>query len=49
MTAPALEWLNVLLVPILWLLMDLRADLAGLRATQDAHRARLEKLESAKQ
>jgi hypothetical protein len=41
----ALEFLNVLLVPIVWLLMDLRTELAALRATQTAHAERLAKLE----
>lgn len=44
----ALEFLNVLLLPIVWLLMDLRTELAALRATQSAHAERLQKLETVK-
>lgn len=44
----ALEFLNVLLLPIVWLLMDLRTELAALRATQTAHHERLNRLEAAK-
>jgi hypothetical protein len=42
----ALEFLNVLLLPIVWLLMDMRADLASLRAIQSAHAERLQRLET---
>lgn len=48
MTTTALEFLNVLLLPIVWLLLDLRTELAALRATQTAHAERLTRLETAK-
>lgn len=44
----ALEYLNVLLLPILWMLVDLRTELAALRATQTAHAERLTRLETIK-
>lgn len=47
MTAAAelLPWLQVLLLPMLPLLLGIKADLAALRATQQAHDHRLTQLE----
>lgn len=40
-----LPWLQLLLVPMLPLLVSIKADLAALRATQQAHHHRLTQLE----
>lgn len=40
-----LEWLNLLLVPVVGLLMGIKADLAALRATTTDHARRLDNLE----
>ena len=36
-----LNWLNLLLVPVVGLLMQIRSDIAAMRATQDEHARRL--------
>lgn len=41
----ALSWLNLLLVPVVGLLMGIKADVAALRATQAEHQRRLDNLE----
>ena len=49
MTAPEmLQWLNVLLLPLLAGMAAIRADLAGIKATQEAHHLRLTNLEAIK-
>lgn len=40
-----LEWLNLLLVPVVGLLMGIKADMAAMRATQVEHARRLDHLE----
>lgn len=49
MAAPEmLQWLNVLLLPLLASTAAIRADLAAIKATQDAHHLRLNHLEGIK-
>lgn len=43
--AELLPWLQLLMVPVLTLLVGIKADLAALRATQQAHDHRLTQLE----
>ncbi len=43
-----LQWLNVLFLPLLAGVASIRADLAAIRATQEAHHQRLNRLEVAK-
>lgn len=43
-----LPWLNLLLVPVVGLLIGIKADLASLKATQAHHAGRLEKLDGIK-
>lgn len=40
-----MEWLNLLLVPVVGLLMGIRSDLAALSAIQSEHARRLDNLE----
>lgn len=40
-----LQWLNLLLVPVVGILMQIRADLAALRTRQEDHGRRLTELE----
>jgi len=44
MTDP-LQWLNLLLVPVVGLLMQIRADVAALTAVQREHARRLDTIE----
>lgn len=47
MTDP-LQWLNLLLVPVVGLLMQIRSDIASLNATQREHSRRLDRLDNQK-
>lgn len=40
-----LPWLNLLLVPVVGLLIGIKADLASLKATQRHHAKRLQRLD----
>ena len=46
--ADILPWFNLLLVPMVGLLIGIKADLASLKATQQHHAARLERLDGLK-
>lgn len=41
-----LQWLNVLLLPLLAGMATIRSDLASIRATQEAHHLRLQRMET---
>ncbi len=43
--ADLLQWLNLLLVPVVGLLIAIKADIADLKATQRHHAARLARLD----
>ncbi len=47
-----LRWLELLLIPAVWMLVDIKASLAALRAsheaTKEAHEQRLSRLETVK-
>lgn len=47
-TPEVLQWLNVLLLPIMASLASMKSDLAAVRATLEAHHLRLNRLEATK-